>query len=243
MFGKTAIITGGSGGIGSATAKMLAQNGYNIAAAYKTNAAAALALERPVTELGGLFAAVKCDVTSSAEAAALAEAALKMTGKIDLLVNCAGVSLIKQVTDTDDGEYSEVFGVNMGGVFNCSRAVLPQMIRQKSGAIVNISSMWGVCGASCEAVYSASKAAVIGFTKALAKEVAPSGITVNCVAPGVIDTAMNAALTPADIEQLKMQTPLGRIGTPDDVAAAVLFLVQNRFVTAQTVTVDGGFTA
>ena len=162
-------------------------------------------------------------------------------GAADLLVNNAGVALFGLLQDCSDADFDRVVGVNLKGVFNCCKRALPAMIAAKRGAIVNISSMWGSVGASCEAVYSASKAGVIGLTKALAKEVGPSGITVNCVAPGVIDTPMNAMLSPEAKAELAAQTPLGRLGTPSDVADAVAFLAEASFVTGQTLGVDGGF--
>ena len=162
---------------------------------------------------------------------------------IDVLVNNAGVSQQKLFTDTTLADYDFVFGVNTLGTVNCCRVALPAMIRKKSGRIINVSSMWGVSGASCEVLYSASKAAVIGFTKALAKEVGPSGVTVNCIAPGVINTKMNKNLSEDDMAALSDETPLCRIGEPEEVAHAVVFLASDNasFITGQILGVDGGF--
>ncbi|MBQ8522816.1 MAG: SDR family oxidoreductase, partial [Clostridia bacterium] len=169
--------------------------------------------------------------------------ALKEFGRIDVLVNNAGVALSKlfQLTTTD--EVARVFGVNTFGVINCSKAVVPSMVSEKSGKIINISSIWGKVGASMETIYSASKGAVIAFTMALAKELAPSNISVNCVCPGVIETDMLLEYTEEDKKELKNQTPLNRLGTPQDVANAVYFLASDNatFITGQVITVDGGF--
>ncbi len=237
LSGKTAYITGASGGIGGEIAKKLHAAGCRVALFWHSDEAAAALAET----LGEGAAAFRCDVADFASvdsAFAEAEAAL---GAADILVNNAGAALFGLLQDCADADFDRVVGVNLKGVFNCCKRALPAMISAKSGAIVNISSMWGVAGASCEAVYSASKAGVVGLTKALAKEVGPSGITVNCVAPGVIDTKMNARLTPETKASLAAETPLGRIGTPADVADAVAFLADAAFITGQTLGVDGGF--
>lgn len=164
-------------------------------------------------------------------------------GSVDVLVNNAGISSQKLFTDITDDEWKKTIGVNLDAVFYCCKNALPHMIRQKSGAIINISSMWGEVGASCEVHYSASKAGVIGLTKALAKEVAPSGVRVNCIAPGVIMTDMMSDYDDKTINELKDETPLGRLGTPEDIAAAALFLASDdaSFITGQTLGVNGGF--
>ena len=243
MRQKTAVITGASGGIGGAAARAFSRDGYAVILCHNTASRPAALLAQELNDGGGCAESKKLDVTDPRAADELFSSVCESYGGIDALINCAGVSLIKQLGDVTDSEYERVFGVNMRGVFNCCRAALPHMIARKSGAIVNVSSIWGVCGGSCEAVYSASKAAVIGFTKALAKEVGPSGITVNCVAPGVIDTPMNACFTGDELSQLAADTPLGRIGQPDEAAQAILYLANARFVTAQTLVVDGGFIA
>ena len=163
-------------------------------------------------------------------------------GRIDVLVNNAGIAQIKLFTDTDENDWNRIMGVNAGGIYNMCRAIVPQMISRKNGRIINMSSMWGISGASCEVIYSASKAAVIGFTKALAKELGPSGITVNCIAPGVIDTEMNAELDDETRKELTDEIPLERFGSPEDVAGAVLFLASDQasYITGQVLGVDGG---
>lgn len=241
---KTVLITGAAGGIGSAVARAFAGERYNIVLCCHTAndaSAGVLTLARALGAAAELFV---CDIADPAGVAELFSFSQERFGGVDVLVNNAGVSASGLLTDMTDADYDRVFDVNVRGVFNCCRTALPHMIHNKFGAIVNVSSMWGVSGASCEVLYSASKAAVAGFTRALAKEVGLSGVRVNCVAPGVIDTRMNAHLTPEDIASLKEGTPLGRIGTPEEVARAVYFLATDAasFITGQTLSVDGGFT-
>jgi 3-oxoacyl-[acyl-carrier protein] reductase len=235
MMRKTALVTGGSRGIGSACARVLASAGDRVVIQYLNSETAAQAL---ASELGGT--AVRADVADTGQVRHMLEAA----GPADILVCSAGVSLIKLFTDTTEKEWRSVIDANLGGVINCCQAAIPHMVRQKFGRIIIISSVWGVMGASCEAVYSASKAALIGLSKSLSKELGPSGITVNCVTPGVIDTDMNAGLTQDVREGLISSTPLGCIGMPEDVAALVKFLASDeaRFITGQVIGVDGGFT-
>lgn len=240
---KTIVITGASGGIGIKLVDAFARNGYNVAAAYFSNKSSLISACENLTAEGFSAFAVKADVSKSDEANGLIDCAIKKFGNVDALINNAGIAQQKLFTDITDDDFTKMFDINVRGVFNCCRAVLPNMIHNKYGRIINISSMWGICGASCEVHYSASKAAVIGMTKALAKEVGPSGITVNCIAPGLIDTPMNSNLTSETINELCSETPVGRIGTPNDVANAALFLVseQTSFITGQVLGVDGGF--
>lgn len=216
------LITGGATGIGSACAELFRENGYEVFVTYN---------ETPCTLEG--VTAVKCDLKNISEIESLFE----KTGDIDVLVNNAGVSLIKMINDVTEEDYELVTAVNEKAVYFASKFAALSMLKNKSGAIINISSIWGECGASCETLYSMTKAGVIGLTKALSKELAPSGITVNCVTPGIIDTRMNSCF---DKEELKAQIPLGRLGTPEEVAAAVLFLAENRYVTGQVLGVNGG---
>lgn len=240
---KTVLITGGAGGIGSAIAAKFAFAGYNVAISYCKSEAQALALcERLSLETRTL--AVRVDVRDIGEVEAMAAHIRTVFGGVDILINNAGVSQIKLFTDCSYQEITESLDVNLKGAMLVSKAFAPQMISEKYGRIVNISSMWGICGASCEVPYSAAKAGLIGFTKALAKELGPSGITVNCVAPGLIATPMNDSLDKASLDAIIQDTPLCRIGTPEDVAEAVYFLASDAasFITGQTLTVDGGLT-
>ena len=243
MKSKTVIVTGASGGTGRAIASLFAEKGYGVVINYNKNESSALSLCAQLREKGADVRTFRADVSDFNQAQALANFAKSEFGSADILVNNAGIAQQKLFTDITDEDFDRMFNVNVKGVFNCCKAVLPFMIHEKYGRIINISSMWGVCGASCEVHYSASKAAVIGLTKALAKEVGPSGITVNCIAPGLIDTPMNGNLSPETIAELCDETPVSRIGTPQDVAQAVFFLAQDgaSFITGQVLGVDGGF--
>lgn len=229
-------ITGGTGAIGEAIAEEFARTD-DVVITYNRNAQKALKLSEKLR-----CTAFEMNALSENSVKTAVESALKEFGKIDILVNNAGVSLIKPFTDITDEEWQNMVEVNLTGVFRVTKAVVMGMINRKNGAIVNISSVWGVHGASCETAYSASKAGVIGFTKALAKELGPSGITVNAIAPGVIESPMNTShLNESELEALCAETPLGRMGKPSEVAAAVRSVAENRFITGQVIGVDGGF--
>lgn len=239
---KTAVITGGSRGIGKACAKRFAKAGYRIALIYRTDTASAESVRDELRAAGTDTECYKCDVSSFSEVKKTAEAVIERFSHVDVLVNNAGVSQIKLLIDQTEQDWDYIMDTNAKGVFNCCRHFLPHMLSRKSGRIINISSMWGIDGASCEAAYSASKAAVIGFTKALAKETGPSGITVNCVAPGLIKTEMNASLSGSDIKSFCEEIPLMRMGMPDEAASAVLFLASDEaaYITGQVLSVNGG---
>ena len=228
---KTVLITGGVRGIGLAIATAYQQKGCRVCVTYSKDEKNASLAKAQGLEV------YKADVANEAEIKSL----FAKIGVVDVLVNNAGVSLVKQIQDVSYEEYKNVFDVNMGGVFLCSREAAKGMIDRKRGLIVNISSVWGEVGGSCESVYSASKAAMLGFTKALAKELGYSGIRVNAISPGVIDTQMNAHFTKEDMSALQEEIPAGRIGTCEDVAKAVLFLDENEYVTGVDLPVNGGF--
>lgn len=242
-MGKTVVITGASRGIGAECARLFAEKGYNVVVNYNKNEEKAVALCNELNSKGFNAVAIGADVSDSAQAKKLIDEAVALFGSVDVLVNNAGIGEQRLITDVTDEIWDRMIGVNLNAVFYCTRQVLPHMINKKSGKIINISSIWGICGASCEVHYSAAKAGVIGFTKALAKEVGPSGITVNCVAPGVIETEMNKALSEADLEALCEETPVGRLGTVRDIANTVLFLSEDTgsFITGQVISPNGGF--
>lgn len=228
---KTVLVTGGVRGIGLAIAKEFQKKGYRVCVTYsKDEESAALA------KADGLEV-YRADVADENAVMAL----FRTVGRVDILVNNAGVSLIKQIQDTSYEEFNRLMAVNVGGAFLCSREAAKGMIERQSGLIVHISSVWGEVGGSCESVYSASKAALVGFTKALAKELGWSGIRVNCVSPGVIDTPMNAHFTQEEVLAMQEEIPVGRMGTGEEVAKAVVFLEENEYVTGIDLPVNGGF--
>lgn len=226
---KVVLVTGASGGIGAAIVRAFEAKGYTVAAHCNKNDA-------------GFKHVYRADFTKPEEIAEVCDKVKKDLGPIDVLVNNAGIGIQKLFQDISYDDWRKTFAINIDAMFLTTKAVLPDMIHNKAGKIINISSMWGEVGASCEVDYSSSKAAVIGFTKALAKEVGPSGINVNCVAPGLVDTKMNGHLSKEDIDEIVAETPLGRIGTPEDIANAVLFLAGNEadFITGQVLGVNGG---
>ena len=236
---KTAIVTGGAKGIGAAIVKRLVRDGYKVALCYNNSESEANSL---CDELGEICKAYKLDITDSVAVNNTFADIENNFGEISVLVNNAGIAEQALFTDITDDMWHKMIETNLSGAFYCSRAVLKYMINRKSGKIVNISSIWGEIGGSCEVHYSAAKAGLIGMTKALAKEVGLSGITVNCVSPGVILTDMTSHFDEETMNELKNETPLNRIGTPEDVAGAVAFLVSKDadFITGQDLAVNGG---
>jgi 3-oxoacyl-[acyl-carrier protein] reductase len=240
---KTVLITGASRGIGRATAMLFAQKRYNIVVNYLNSKSCAEKLLEEIAAMGGRAVAVRADVCDENQVLEMFETAKSAFGNVDVLVNNAGIAQEKLFLETTSFEFRKMFDVNVFGAFCCCKAALKDMVKNHCGKIINISSIWGICGASCEVAYSASKAAIVGMTKALAKELGPCGINVNCVAPGVIDTDMNADLDEDTLEALKNKTPLMRLGNARDVANVVLFLASDEadFVTGQVVSPNGGF--
>lgn len=236
---KVAFVTGGAKGIGSAIVKRLIKDGYKVAFTYNNSEEKAKSL---VNELGEDCKAYKLDITDSNAVNSVIADVEKNFGEICVLVNNAGIAEQVLFTDITDEMWHKMIETNLSGAFYCSRAVLKYMINRKSGKIINISSIWGETGGSCEVHYSAAKAGLIGMTKALAKEVGLSGITVNCVSPGVILTDMTSQFNKETMNELKGETPLNRIGTPEDVAGAVAFLASTDadFITGQDLAVNGG---
>lgn len=219
---KKVLITGGATGIGKATALLFKQKGYDVFITYNQSE----------PDFDGITK-IKCNLENENEIIEL----FNQIKSIDVLVNNAGISLIKQINDTTAEEYDKIMRINARSYFLCSREAVKLMLKNHSGAIVNVSSMWGQLGASCEIAYSMSKAAVIGLSRSLAQELAPSGITVNCVCPGIIDTRMNSMFEKSELEE---EVPIGRLGTAEEVADAIYFLSQNKYITSQILGVNGG---
>ena len=239
MQQRVALVTGASRGIGAAIARELSRLGYAVAVHYNRSGEAAMALAEQLPNA----IAVQADMADAQSVIDMVECVADHYGRIDVLVNNAGVALWKLAMDTTVEEWDQLFDINVRGAFAATRAVLPHMLSSEGGSIINISSMWGQVGASCEVAYSAAKAALIGMTKALAKEMGGAGIRVNCVCPGVIATDMMRGFDEATIASLEEETPLGRIGQPEDVARAVAYLAGEgaSFITGQVVGVNGGF--
>ena len=234
LSGRVALITGATGGIGVAIAKTMRAAGATVVVSGRN-------IEKMNAEFDDEYIKIPCDLASDNGASELVSETIARAGKIDILINNAGIchtGLISQITEE---EWNRLFAVNVSGIFNCVRAALPAMLQKQCGCILNVASMWGQVGASCEVAYSATKGAVIAMTKALAQELGPSGIRVNCVSPGVILTDMCANLDAEILNDLASQSPIGKNGTPNDVARALLYLAEAGFVTGENLSVNGGF--
>ena len=240
---KTALITGASCGIGRQCAYKFAKEGFFTIINYYKSKSEAESLANEISDFGGNCLCICADVSDSVQAEKMFEQINQTAGGVDILVNNAGISCVKMLCDTTDSEYTRIFDVNMKGVYLCTKLAQKNMVSKKWGRIINISSVWGVYGASCESIYSASKSAVIGFTKAMSKELSPSGICVNAVAPGVIDTKMNAIFSPEEKQDIINSIPSGRFGRPEEIAELVYFLAGENasYITGQTISIDGGF--
>ena len=239
---QVVLVTGASRGIGRAVAERVAREGFAVAVHYNTGKNEAESLVHELAAQGYLALAVQADIRDSGQVQRMVDMVSNTLGDVDILINNAGIAQQKLFTDLTDEEWHNMFAVHVDGTFYCTRAVLPMMIHQKQGYIVNISSMWGQVGGSCEVHYSAAKGAIQAMTKALAKEVGPSGVRVNCVAPGVIQTEMNKLLDTETLEALREETPLEMLGTAEQVADLVFFLCseQSAFITGQVIGVNGG---
>lgn len=238
------LITGASRGIGRCVAEIFAARGFRVSINYLNSGELAKETAHRAEKLGASGVQIyRADVSDSAQVRQMVEECESAFGGIDVLVCNAGIAQSHLFTDVGDEQWRKIFAVNTDGPFYCCREVLPGMIRRKSGSIVLVSSIWGISGASCEVPYSASKAAIIGMTKAMAREVAPSGIRVNCVAPGVIDTEMNAGLDSDTVSTLCGEIPMGRLGTAEEAAQAIAFLAspEASYITGQILTADGGY--
>ena len=238
---KTIIVTGGSRGIGAGIVKLLAKEKNNIVLNYNKSEESAKKIQKECISLGEKVEIFRADVSKRKEVKNLVKFTIEKFGKIDVLINNAGISQNKLFTDVTEEEWKYVIDNNLTSVFYMSQEVVPYMIQQQSGCIINISSIWGMVGSSCESIYSVSKAGVDGLTKALAKELGPSHIRVNSIAPGLIDTQMNEDLSEEVLEGIKEETPLGKIGTPEDIAKCIKWLIEDEFTTGQIISINGGW--
>lgn len=237
IINKIVVVTGGSRGIGAEIVKLVAEAGNTVILNYNKSESYAQDVKNKFNNVE-IF---KADVSKKEEAIALIEYTIKKYGRIDVLINNAGISQSKLFTETTDDDWNNIINNNLNSAFFCSREAVKNMIHNKNGLIINISSIWGITGASCEVAYSASKAALNGFTKALAKELGPSNIRVNAIAPGIINTDMNKGLTKEELESIKEEIPLERIGNVTDIAKCVLWLIEDNYTTGQIISINGGW--
>ena len=238
---KTVNVTGGSRGIGAAIVKELAKNNYNVVLNYNNSAETAKQIQNELKENGIDIEIFKADVSKRNEVKELIDFAIKRYNNIDVLINNAGIDQIKLFMDTTDEDWNNIIQTNLNSVFYCSQEVLKNMIHNKKGCIINISSIWGITGASCEVAYSVSKAAIDGMTKALAKEMGPSNIRVNSVAPGFVETDMNKDIKLEEIKEIEDEIPLGRISKPEEITKSIKWLIEDEYVTGQIISVNGGW--
>lgn len=237
IVNKVVVVTGGSRGIGAEIVKFLAKLDYKVVLNYNKSESYAQDVKKELNNVE-IF---KADVSKKEEANALIDFAIKKYGKIDVLINNAGIAQTKLFTEITDEDWKDIIDTNLNSAFYCSREAVKNMIHNKSGLIINISSIWGITGASCEVAYSTSKAAINGFTKALAKELGPSNIRVNAIAPGIINTAMNSYLSEDELKNIKEEIPLEKIGDPVDIAKCVKWLIEDNYTTGQIISINGGW--
>ena len=238
---KTVLITGAAKGIGAAIAEELAGEGYQVIINYKTSEQKAKELQEKLTNKGQNVEIYKADITKKVEVEEMVQTIIKKYGKIDVLINNAGISQIKPFADIEEEDWDNMINNNLKSVYLVTKQVINNMIQNQEGNIINISSIWGITGGSCEVHYSTAKAGIIGMTKALAKEMALSNIKVNAIAPGIIETDMNSELTQEDVKALEQEIPLGKIGSPKDIAKTVQWLIQTPYITGQVLRIDGGW--
>lgn len=238
---KTVIVTGGSRGIGAATVKELARSGYQVVLNYNQSETQAKKIQEELAKENIDIEICKANVSKREEVKELVKFTLEKYKKIDILINNAGIDQIKPFMDITDEDWNRMMQVNFNSVFYCTQEVLENMIHNKKGCIINISSIWGSTGASCEVHYSASKAGIDGMTKALAKELGPSNIRVNAIAPGLVNTEMNKDLTTEELEELKNEIPLGRIAEPEEIVNSVKWLIEDEYISGQIISVNGGW--
>lgn len=238
---KTAIVTGGSRGIGAAIVKKLAKNNYNVVLNYNNSQESARKIQEELKQENIHIEIFKADVSKREEVKELVDFTLKQFGNIDVLINNAGIDQIKPFTNITDEDWSNMIQTNLTSVFYCTQEVLPTMINNKDGCIINISSIWGITGGSCEVHYSVTKAGIDGMTKALAKELGPSNIRVNSIAPGAIMTDMNKDCTEDEIKEINRQIPLGKFGKPEDIAKCAMWLIEDNYTTGQIISPNGGW--
>lgn len=238
---KVIIITGASKGIGKEIAKQLAKSGMKIIAGYNQSEKEANQLKQELKQQNIEIDIIKADITKREEAKKIIQYTLEKYKKIDVLINNAGISEYKLFTDETDEDWNNIINTNLYSAFVMSQEAIPNMIQNKNGSIINISSIWGCVGASMEILYSTSKAGINGMTKALAKELGPSNIRVNAIAPGIIDTSMNQKFNKKELEQIQEEIPLEKIGKPEDIAKCVKWLIEDNYTTGQIIQINGGW--
>ena len=238
---KTAIVTGGSRGIGAAIVKKLAKNNYNVVLNYNNSQESARKIQEELKQENIHVEIFKADVSKREEVKELVDFTLKQFGNIDVLINNAGIDQIKPFTDITDEDWNRMIQINLNSVFYCTQEVLPTMINNKDGSIINISSIWGITGGSCEVHYSVTKAGIDGMTKALAKELGHSNIRVNSIAPGIINTEINKNFSKDELKEIEKEIPLGKIGKTEDIAKCVMWLIEDNYTTGQIISPNGGW--